>query len=330
MVIPKSELFIETRLFRFGVTVDITDLVICKALMTDARISYKDLGKLTGLSAVAVHNRVHDLMGSGIIGGFQAEIDIRALKGSSLMIFGRTEINSPTELCKALGANDSTSMVLIGSGNYVYIGAMVRSISGLEEYLSFVRSVGRMPQAVAGIHTIRPSGAKMTDIPDVGNITPLEMRILAALRNDARKRTTDISSELGVSARTISNKLDGMIRDHKVNLTIRWRPDYSNNTVALCHMALKNGADKGKAMAMLYGKYSPNVVFLSSFGNMPELIIATVWTQSSKGISKIADDLMAEGCFETVTPNIICAGYFFDTWKEKLLERPITVPKRID
>jgi DNA-binding Lrp family transcriptional regulator len=300
--------------------VDVVDLVICKSLMTNARISYKDLGKLTGLSTVAVHNRVHDLMELGIIGGFRAEIDIRALNGASIMMFGRSEVTSPTELCQLLSANDSTSMVLIGSGNFVYVGAMVRSVSRLEDYLQFVRTAGRMPQAIAGIHTIRPSGLRMTDIPDIGGITPLEMRILASLRDDARRRTTDIASELGVSARTVASKLDGMIQDHKVNLTIRWRPDYSNDTVALFHMTLKGGADKGKTIALLYGKYAPNVVFLSSFANMPEMIIATVWTQSSKGVSKIVDELTAEGCFESVTPNVICAGYFFDTWKEKLLD----------
>lgn len=291
--------------------------------MGNSRISYKDLGKLTALSTVAAHNRVHDLMQQGIIEGFQAEIDIRALRGASLMIFGRTEMTSPTELCRALSADDSTSMVLIGSGNFVYVGAMMRSVAQMEQYLQFVRTVGKIPQAIAGIHTIRPSGMKMTDIADPGQITPLEMRIIASLRKDSRKRTTDIAAELGVSARTVGSKLERMIKENKVNLTIRWRPDYSNDTVALFHMTLKNGADKGKAIALLYGKYSPNVVFLSSFGNMPELIIATVWSQSPKGISRIVDDLMAEGCFGSVTPNIICAGNFFDTWKETLLDKVV-------
>ncbi len=49
------------------------------------------------------------------------------------------------------------------------------------------------------------------------------------------------------------------------------------------------------------------------------MILATVWTKSSKEVSGIVDSLMAHGYFESVTPNVICEGNFFDTWKEKLL-----------
>ena len=42
----------------------------------------------------------------------------------------------------------------------------------------------------------------MADIPDPSEISPLEVRIISALRNDARKRTTDVAKELGVTSGT--------------------------------------------------------------------------------------------------------------------------------
>jgi DNA-binding Lrp family transcriptional regulator len=298
---------------------DATDLTICKALIRDARMPYRNLAKLTGLSPVAVHKRVLELINQGIINKFQAEIDIRALKGMSIMVFGRSESSSPSQLSQALAENDRTSMVLFGSGNYVYVGAMLRSVSEMEHYIEFVRDAGKMPQAVAGIHTIRPSGKRMADIPDPGEISPLEIRIISALRDDARRRTTDVAKELGVTARTVASKLQRMIDENKVLLTIQWRPDYSNDIVALFHMKLKEGTSKPDVIKLLHERYASNVVFLSSFGNIPEMILATVWTRSSKEVSGIVDSLMNHGHFESITPNVICEGNFFDTWKEKLL-----------
>jgi DNA-binding Lrp family transcriptional regulator len=298
---------------------DKTDLIICKALVRDARMPYRDLAKLTGLSPVAVHNRVQELADRGIINKFQAEIDIRALKGLGIMVFGRTESSSPSQLSQALQQNDSTSMVLFGSGGHIYVGAMLRSISDLEPYIDFVRKAGQMPQAIAGIHTIRPSGKRMVDMPEPGEISPLEVRIIAALRDDARRRASDVAKELGVTARTVSSKLQKMIDEGKVLLTIQWRPDYSDDIVALFHMKLKDGAGKPEAIKVLHEGYASNVMFISSFGNIPEIVLATIWARSSKEMSGIVDGLMKHGCFESVTPNVIFEGYFFDTWKEKLL-----------
>ncbi len=300
---------------------DTIDLVICKALIRDARMPYKNLAKLTGISAVAVHKRVQELVKQGVIAGFRAEIDVRAVKGMGIMVFGRSETTMPSRLCEALAEDDRTSMILIGSGNYIYVGAILRSIAELESYLQFVRSVGKMPQAVAGLHTVRPSGLRVSDISDPGQIMPLELRIISSLHNDARKRTTEVAEELGVSARTIASKLEKMIDEHKILLTISWRPDYSNDTVALFHIVLKQSTSKPEVINLLREKYSNNVVFFSSFGNLPEIILATVWTRSPKEVSNIADSLMDDGGFESVTPNVICDAHFFDTWKEKILAK---------
>jgi Lrp/AsnC family transcriptional regulator, leucine-responsive regulatory protein len=59
--------------------VDETDRAIVRALATDGRMSYTDLGRLTGLSTSAVHHRVRRLEQRGVLRGYRAVVDPAAL-----------------------------------------------------------------------------------------------------------------------------------------------------------------------------------------------------------------------------------------------------------
>ena len=63
-----------------------TDREILRLLATDGRMSYTDLGKATGLSTSAVHQRVKRLEKAGVISGYRALIDPAAL-GMALTAF---------------------------------------------------------------------------------------------------------------------------------------------------------------------------------------------------------------------------------------------------
>lgn len=52
-----------------------TDRAILTLLATDGRMSYTDLGKATGLSTSAVHQRVKRLESRGLIRGYGATVD---------------------------------------------------------------------------------------------------------------------------------------------------------------------------------------------------------------------------------------------------------------
>ncbi|MGI8700476.1 MAG: Lrp/AsnC family transcriptional regulator [Nocardioidaceae bacterium] len=51
------------------------DAVICQLLAADGRMSFTELGKQTGLSTSAVHQRVKRLEKRGVIKGYVAKID---------------------------------------------------------------------------------------------------------------------------------------------------------------------------------------------------------------------------------------------------------------
>lgn len=53
------------------------DRLICELLASDGRMSFTDLGRKTGLSTSAVHQRVKRLEKRGVIRGYGATIDFR-------------------------------------------------------------------------------------------------------------------------------------------------------------------------------------------------------------------------------------------------------------
>ncbi len=62
------------------------DRAIVRLLAADGRMSFTDLGKATGLSTSAVHQRVRRLEQRGVIRGYQAVIDAEAV-GLALTAF---------------------------------------------------------------------------------------------------------------------------------------------------------------------------------------------------------------------------------------------------
>ena len=60
-------------------TVDAVDRRLLAELQTDARLSLAELGRRIGLSAPAVAERLRRLERTGVVTGYQAEVDPRAL-----------------------------------------------------------------------------------------------------------------------------------------------------------------------------------------------------------------------------------------------------------
>ncbi len=69
-----------------GSSLDGVDTLICQLLAGDGRMSFTELGKATGLSTSAVHQRVKRLEQRGVIRGYGAAIDFRQV-GLALTAF---------------------------------------------------------------------------------------------------------------------------------------------------------------------------------------------------------------------------------------------------
>ena len=68
-----------TQIRWYPASVEDIDREILRLLLADGRMSYTDLGKATGLSTSAVHQRVRRLEQRGVIQGYRAVVDFEAI-----------------------------------------------------------------------------------------------------------------------------------------------------------------------------------------------------------------------------------------------------------
>jgi Lrp/AsnC family leucine-responsive transcriptional regulator len=119
------------------------DREILRLLLADGRMSYTDLGKATGLSTSAVHQRVRRLEQRGVIRGYTVQVDFEAV-GLSLTAFVSVTPLDPAapddvaERLRSLPEIEACHSVA-GSENYI-LKVRVASPGALEELLARIRA----------------------------------------------------------------------------------------------------------------------------------------------------------------------------------------------
>lgn len=123
---------------------DAIDLALCVALQQDAKLSLQKLGERVGLSAQSVLERVRKLEAAGVISGYHAAINARAV-GLDVTAFIGVGIDSTRHLDdveRLLGAAPSvlechhvtgahTLLVKIKTRNTASLELLIREIRGM-------------------------------------------------------------------------------------------------------------------------------------------------------------------------------------------------------
>jgi Lrp/AsnC family leucine-responsive transcriptional regulator len=126
------------------VRVEELDRRIVAHLAEDGRMSFTDLGKATGLSTSAVHQRVRRLEQRGVIRGYRAVIDPESL-GLPLTAFVSIKAVDPVaedEAPRRLAAIPAVESCYSVAGDEAYIlKVRVSSPQALEALLAEIRSV---------------------------------------------------------------------------------------------------------------------------------------------------------------------------------------------
>jgi Lrp/AsnC family leucine-responsive transcriptional regulator len=123
------------------------DRRIVRLLLDDGRMSYTDLGKATGLSTSAAHQRVRRLEQRGVIKGYRAVVDPEAI-GLPLTAFISVKPFDPAapddvpDRLSDLTAIESCHSVA-GDENYI-LKARVRTPGDLEDLLARIRATANV------------------------------------------------------------------------------------------------------------------------------------------------------------------------------------------
>ena len=295
---------------------DKTDVILSQLLLANSRSSYRELAEKLNLSITAVHNRIQSLIEMGIIRKFIARPSLFGTNAIHVFIYGASKANSSNDLKMKLEKQGAIYWIAIGGGNFLYIGAILKTIAELEALVSFIKEAAMMPEPTVGL-TCSPLPPNINSIIVDKKLFELDYQIIGALKDDSRKATSDIAEELGVSAKTVRRRLTRLINNYLVELSIEWFPDASNDIISVFHVNLKPEADIN-TVNIIFGKYYPNTIFYWGFSNLPNTYLFFVWTPTIKELKDIRENFENEPAIQSVSPNVIYTGYIFKTWRDKI------------
>jgi len=292
---------------------------------SDPRIHFRELGTKLGISTQAVHRRVQDLMKTGVIKGTTAGISIRYLNAIPIIIFGRSNTVSVEDAVKKLKENELLSSVLVAGGNFIYVVGLLKDISELDGFTNFVRHAAEISEPTVGIYSTDTGLAP--DFMDKGmkkkdgyeKLTPLDLRIIASLKEDARKAETDIAQEVGVSAKTVSRRLEKMISDGSLDLIVPMDPTKCGDIVSLVHVQLKEGISRRAVGKRLASKLSPRLWYMRTFSNLPGFLHCVICSDRMDDLREVIRKIGEDSEVKSVVPNTWYSDHIFETWRDRLV-----------
>jgi Lrp/AsnC family transcriptional regulator, leucine-responsive regulatory protein len=299
---------------------DKTDICLIMLLSENSRLSYAELAEKLNLSVNAIHKRIQLLIQNGIIRKFTAKVSLYAAKATLVTLSGVSQLASFHELPDKLKAQGSIYWLAIGSGKFLYIGTYLKSLNELEPLVNYLKKEAGLLEPTVGIMPLMSVALKPGQKLTEPAICDLDYKIIHSLKDNSRKPISDVADELGISAKTARRRLNLLIKNFLVDLSIEWYPDKSNDLITLIDIHLKPQANINEAYTILR-KYAPNTLFYFSFVNIPNFLTYAVWTNSMLELQNIREKLEKEENVSSVTPNILLIGYIFDTWRDQLTEK---------
>lgn len=299
---------------------DDTDGKLCLLLSDDPRASYRELADRLDISVQAVHRRIQALRARGVISGFTANISLEYLGAVRVDVVGQTQSDSIDDVIAALGKDDRVVTTLEASGHVLYVNGLLRDISELDGFVESVRHAAAMPKTSVAIETGGPwvprQGRRREEIR---TLTDLDIRIVRALHSDARKSTTDVASELGVSAATVRRRLEAMVRERAIEFTADIDPTYAGDVSSVMGITIQDDADRSRIAAHLLQRFRPRIVYFIQFGNLPDYLVCATWTKTLNDLHDLVQEVEKVEGVRKVVANVPVAGYRFASWRDKLL-----------
>ena len=300
---------------------DDTDRKLLLLISADPRIHLRELAKKLGISTQAVHHRLQVLTKIGVIQCITAGISIYYLDAVPVMVFGRSKTASIEETLNRLGESEFSKIVVVAGWNFLYVLGELRNISELDSYVEFVKRAGEMPEPTVGIACL-DSGIS-PDYIDGGKrkqsykeLSQLDLRIIASLKDNARAPIADIADMVGVSAKTVRRHLDDMISEGSLDLNVPWDPPSGEDIYTIVHVNLREGADKVEVSKRLLSKY--HLAFVRSFSNIPGFLICALCSDKMTETRRILREINGD---EDVLAIMFNLNYFerkYTTWRDKL------------
>jgi len=291
------------------------------------RIHFQELAEKLGISRQAVHHRVRVLMQVGVIKNMSAGISLSYLKAVPVVVFGISRAASLEKSLDKLGENDMSRRANLAGGNYVYVVGILRGISDLGGYVDFVKRAVEMPDPTVGIFCLDDGLMPYYSVDgaarqrqDHRRLSPLDLRIIASLRDNARRPVGEIAQTIGVSPKTVGRRLEAMISEGSIEF---WMPSDLSIGGDLClamHVTLKDGVDRREMGARLLSEFPFRDAYVRTLTNLPNLLLWVFWSDSMVDIRRALSEVGSDRNVAGVMLNFIHAERIYTTWRDRLPE----------
>jgi DNA-binding Lrp family transcriptional regulator len=301
---------------------DLADLRLLAILNRNSKIPYRELADKLCISVQAVHKRVQDLTDSHVIACFTADLSIKHLKAVPVGIYGISKAKNLFGVLKEMGNDDSTSIVH-GSGDFVFVMALLRALSDLEPYVEFVKKTLSMetptvslPGAM-GFSDLQKTSASETPF----ELSQLDYRIILSLHKNARKEIAAIAQELGISAATVKRRLARLIDARVVDFSTDFNAGDQNGFLSMVLLKLISGVDRGSFLSESIKKFGPRIIFMAASSNLADTMSVIIWSASMKDSRDMETSFKTNHSVESCNNYHIQYQYRFPTWREDMLEQ---------
>jgi DNA-binding Lrp family transcriptional regulator len=304
---------------------DDTDRKLLVLIGAEPRVHYQALAKRLGISRQAIHHRMQMLTETGVLKSITANISIPYLDAVPMVVFGRSRTASIERTLDKLGESDLTRRVLVSGGNYLYIIGLLRKILDLESYVEFVTQSAEMPEPTVGIYCLDDGLMPGYSVDGSGKrkesykaLSPVDIKIIVALRDNARRPIAEIAALLGISAKTVRRHLEEMISDGSLDLSVPVDAQSGGDMLLTMHVNIRDGADKVEVGRMLLSKYAFQDQYIRTFSNLPGLLIWVVWSDRIAKVRKVLREVGEEEEVLAVMLNFVYIERLYETWRDRL------------
>jgi len=286
---------------------DDTDRKLVFLMWEDPRMSLREISRRLGISRQTVHRRLQAFEKIGVFKNLKACIAGDYVDEFVVAIWGRSDSTSVDSCLERLGRSRFTWRVEVLGGNSLFVMACLIDMTDLDGYVRFVRDAAEMPEPTVGIMCYE-DGISPFDVEkkqSYKELSPLDLTIIAALQDDARRPVAEIASEIGVSTKTVRRHLDDMISDGSMVYNQPWDLTSGEDMFTLSYVKLRSGADKVRAAKRLLSIDPVHFCYLRSFSNIPGFLVGIISSKNLREIRKILLEIAEDEDVLTVTPDLI-------------------------
>ncbi len=276
---------------------DEIDISLLKDLVSNCRITYRELAIKYGISSSAIKKRVRKLEDTGIITGYTIKLSPNMI-GTDLL-FGMLSTDGSqdeAEFVNTLGENNKVIAAASYTGGHYALIAEFRDSQDLWDLGAFLRSF----DCVYNIET-----HQLLSLPSsTMKFSKLHLRILKTLMDNPRKSIVDIADQSGLTARRVRKLINEIIDGQAVRFSAFVELGVAENIPFLMRISWDERAADHKAIASWLEETFPLSLWETYISVEAPIMISLLVGENLTEVDKIVRTTRQNKHIPTVTVQI--------------------------